>query len=123
MRGFGLTALLATPARLVRVRRSKPAERVFLTHREVDALARACDSSTDFVRLLAYTGLRVGEATALRVRDIDLDRGRIRVVRTLSDVGGQLVEESPKTHQHRSVPIAPLLVPGAAHPYGGQGAG
>ncbi|HEX2498402.1 MAG TPA: site-specific integrase [Actinomycetes bacterium] len=108
--------IASNPARLVRVRRSKPAERVFLTHREVDALARTCGGSGDFVRLLAYTGLRVGEATALRVRDIDFDRLRISVVRTFSDVGGQLVEESPKTHQHRSVPIVPLLEARSACP-------
>ena len=42
-----------------------------------------------FVLLLGYTGLRWGEATALRVRDIDLGRRRIDVRRAFSDVGGR----------------------------------
>ncbi|MGH3344632.1 MAG: tyrosine-type recombinase/integrase [Carbonactinosporaceae bacterium] len=60
---------------------------------------------------LAYTGLRFGEASALRVRDLDLGRRRVLVVRAYSDVAGRLVEDSPKAHQARSVPLVPLLVP------------
>src|SRR4051812_19148488 len=37
-------------------------------------------------RLLAYTGMRRGEALALRWRDVDLDAGRIAVRRTLGVV-------------------------------------
>ena len=62
-----------------------------------------------FVQLLAYTGLRWGEATALRVRDVDLRRGRLDVRRAFSDVGGRLIEGTPKTHQQRTVPIAASL--------------
>ena len=59
------------------------------------------------VLVLAYTGLHWGEATALRVCDIDLDRRRIDVHRAFSDVGGQLVLGTPQ--------IAPVQQrPGAA---------
>ena len=79
-----------------------------------------------FVRLLAYTGLRWGEATALRVLDVDLRRGRLDVRRAFSDVGGRLIEGTPKTHQGRTVPIAasvradlaPLLLRAAPRPAG-----
>ena len=37
--------------------------------------------------MLGYTGLRWGEATTLRVCDIDFDRRRIDVRRAFSDVG------------------------------------
>ena len=53
----------------------------------------------------AYTGLRWGEATALRVCDIDLGRRRIDVRRAFTDVGGRIVLGTPKSHQSRTVPV------------------
>jgi hypothetical protein len=58
---------------------------------------------------LAYTGLRWGEAVALRVRDVDLARRRLDVRRAFVDLGGQLVEGKPKTHQSRTVPLPEAL--------------
>ena len=57
------------------------------------------------VLVLGYTGLRWGEATALRVCDIDFDRRRIDVRRAFSDVGGRVVLGTPKSHQSRTVPL------------------
>jgi integrase len=62
-----------------------------------------------FVLVLAYTGLRWGEATALRVCDIDLTRRRIDVRRAFSDVGGRVVLGTPKSHQSRTVPVPRFL--------------
>jgi integrase len=61
-------------------------------------------------RLLAYTGMRRGEALALRWRDVDLDTGRIAVRRSLGIVKtkGQeeeLVEGPTKTGQSRVVDV------------------
>jgi integrase len=53
--------------------------------------------------------LRWGEATALRVCDIDLARRRIDVHRAFSDVGGRVVLGTPKSHQSRTVPIPRFL--------------
>ena len=50
-----------------------------------------------------------GEATALRVRDIDLGRRRIDVRRAFADVGGYTVVGTPKSHQSRTVPIPRFL--------------
>ena len=61
------------------------------------------------VLLLGYTGLRWGEATALRVCDIDLGRRRIDVRRAFSDVGGQVILGTPKSHQSRTVPVPRFL--------------
>ena len=94
-------------------RPSRQAERVFLDHGQVATLSQAATALHPdcgvFVRLLAYTGLRWGEATALRVRDVDLRRGRLDVRRAFSDVGGRLIDGTPKTHQQRTVPIAASL--------------
>ncbi|WP_409332427.1 site-specific integrase [Trujillonella humicola] len=61
-------------------------------------------------RLLAATGMRRGEALALRWRDIDLDAGRLAVRRSIGVVknkgaGQQLVEGSTKTGQSRVVDL------------------
>ena len=89
------------------MRRKEP---VFLTHAQVDQLARACSGYELLIRLLAYTGLRWGEATALQVRRVDLMRRRLEVVRTAVDLGSEVTYGTPKTHQHRSVPIPRSLV-------------
>ena len=59
-------------------------------------------------RLLAATGMRRGEALALRWRDVDLDAGRLAVRRSVgvvrtNDAGGHLVEGPTKTGQSRVV--------------------
>lgn len=59
--------------------------------------------------LLAYTGLRWGEATALRVCDIDFDCRRLDVRRAFSDVGGRVILGTPKSHQSRTVPLPRFL--------------
>ena len=61
-------------------------------------------------RLLAATGMRRGEALALRWRDVDLDAGRLAVRRSIGMVkskgaGEQLVEGSTKTGRSRVVDL------------------
>jgi integrase len=84
-------------------------ERRFLSHEEVAKLAGQAGLYGTLVRTLAYTGLRWGEVIALRVRDLDLARGRLDVRRAYVDIDGQLVEGKPKTHQSRSVPLPGAL--------------
>ncbi|MGV0635777.1 tyrosine-type recombinase/integrase [Mycolicibacillus trivialis] len=58
------------------------------------------------VRLLAYSGVRIGECVALRVGDVDVRRRRITVARSVTAVtGAGRIEGPTKTHQARSVPI------------------
>ncbi|WP_312855060.1 tyrosine-type recombinase/integrase [Agromyces agglutinans] len=55
---------------------------------------------------------RAGEATALRVGDVDFERGIIRVSRSLSPgQRGELIEQSPKSHKSREVPLIDALRP------------
>jgi integrase len=95
----------ANPARGLGLPRPQRRDYVYLTHAQVLALATAAGSWRLLVLVLAYTGLRWGEATALRVCDIDLDRRRIYVRRAFSDVGGRVVLGTPKSHQSRTVSI------------------
>jgi integrase len=82
---------------------------VFLTHEQLRDLAAEAGPWRVFVLLLGYTGLRWGEATALRVCDIDLARRRMDVWRAFSDVGGHIVLGTPKSHQSRTVPVPRFL--------------
>ncbi len=74
-------------------------------HGQVLTLAAEAGSWRLLILILGYTGLRWGEATALRVCDIDLDRRRIDVRRAFSDVGGRVILGTPKSHQSRTVPV------------------
>lgn len=61
--------------------------------------------------LIAATGLRRGEALALRWSDVDLASESLVVRGTLGRVGGKLVITEPKTDRsRRTVPIAAPLV-------------
>lgn len=61
---------------------------------------------------LVYTGMRAGEASALRVSDVDLVHGVINVSRSFSPAGGgRVIEQSPKSHNERSVPLPIVLRP------------
>jgi hypothetical protein len=63
----------------------------------------------DVVLILAYTGLRFGELTGPNVEDVDARRVRVR--RSMTQVGGRLVEGNPKSMAgRRSVPIPERLV-------------
>jgi integrase len=99
----------SNPARGLVLPRPHRRDHVFLTHAELAALAAAASTFRLLVLVLGYTGLRWGEATALRVCDIDLNRRRIDARRAFSDVGGQLILGTPKSHRMRSVPIPRFL--------------
>jgi integrase len=105
----------------VRLPRAAKGEPVFLTHTQVEQLARACPGYELFVRVLAYTGMRWGEATAVRVRRVDLIKRRIEVVHTAVELNGEMTYGTPKTHQRRSVPVPRSLVDALARHIAGKG--
>jgi integrase len=64
------------------------------------------------MHLIVYAGLRVSEARALQVGDVDLVRGVITVRRTFSgDKDGGVLQERTKGKDDRVVPIAEPLRP------------
>ncbi|TFV85575.1 site-specific integrase [Microbacterium sp. dk485] len=100
------------PARMGRVGLPKKSRgrHGYLTHQEVIRLAEASGERKLLVLVLAYTGIRWGEAAALRVRDLDLDRGRLHVTANAVEVHGKIHEGTPKSHKGRLVPIPRFLV-------------
>jgi len=65
-------------------------ERPLLTIGQVYELADACGPVYRLMILLAcFCGLRWGELTALRRRDVDVDTGTVRITRQLTEVSGR----------------------------------
>jgi integrase len=90
----------------------RPSAHIYLAPAEVAALAEICGAQGDVVLILAYSGLRFGELIGLNVEDVDLRARRIRVRRSMTQVGGRLVEGNPKSAAgFRSVPIPERLMP------------
>lgn len=81
----------------------------YLSHADLQALAGACGSDQTLVLVLGYAGLRWGEAVSLRVDDVDVLRGRLRIDESLSDVNGELSFGPTKTHAVRYVPFPAFL--------------
>lgn len=93
-------------ARGVELPRITTRERRFLTAGQVAALADAIDVRyRPFILVLAYGGLRWGEAVAIRRRRVDLLRRRIEVAEAVTEVNGTPIWGTPKTHQARSVTL------------------
>jgi integrase len=85
-------------------------EQRFLSHEELSRLAVECQPPYDLlVLLLGFTGLRFGEVAALRVRDVDVARGRLNVAWNLVEVSGGLHRDTPESHKRRSVPFPAFL--------------
>lgn len=102
--------LLSNPATGVKTPRSTSRRHVYLSVPQVNRLAAEIDDYGPLIRLLAFTGLRWGEATALRVEDVDFTRRRLNIHRNDEDDRGKLVEGTPKTHQTRTVPFPEPIV-------------
>ena len=113
--------LVVNPARGVKLPRKPQHRHVYLTHEQVDRLATEAKGNGTLVLLLAYTGLRWGEAAGLRVRDLDMLRRRATVSENAVTVGGKVVVGTPKSHKARSVPLPRFLLEPLARQCEGKG--
>lgn len=102
--------LVTNPVAGVRTRRQPDPEMLFLTAEEVERLASVIrEPYSSLVHLLAYGGLRWGEAAALRYKRCQLLRSRIEVAESLSEARGQLHFGPTKTYRTRSIVIPSFL--------------
>ncbi|MET9026238.1 tyrosine-type recombinase/integrase [Nocardia sp. NPDC004168] len=102
--------LASNPAVDVELPSMLAGERRYLTHLEVMRLALAAGRLRPLVFTLAYTGIRIGEASALRVMDVDLANRRLRITRSATPVAGKgTVVTDTKNHNSRAVPIPETL--------------
>jgi integrase len=103
--------IAANPAAKLGIK--KPAKREIkpITIEQLRAISEEVDDRyRALVLLLGFCGLRIGEASALRVRSVDLMRRRILIVASACEVGGRRIErESTKTGVSRSVTLPRFL--------------
>lgn len=85
-------------------------EMLFLDPVGVEALAEEVpERYRVLIFTAAYTGLRWGELAALKVRNLDLVKGMIRVTEAVAEVNGHLKEGPTKTGATRIVALPPFL--------------
>lgn len=97
-------------------RKTSRQEHRYLTPAELHAVANASGPHRALVLVLGYCGLRWGEAIALRVQDVDLERRRLSVRRNAVETLGTIHEGTPKTRAGaRQVPV-PRVVADALAP-------
>ena len=102
--------LAVNPAINIKTPRRQHVSRGYLSHRQVAALAAQLNrADAVLVNFLAYSGLRFGEAAALRVESFDILRRRLNVTEAVAEVRGALVTSTPKSHERRSVPFPGFL--------------
>jgi integrase len=102
--------LSANPAKaLDNLPRKAGKRRIYLTADDVARLADASGEHRALVLLLAYCGLRWGEAIGLRVNDIEFLRRRISVHTNAVQIGSRHVVGPTKGREARSVPVAEFV--------------
>ncbi len=102
--------LVVNPVTGARVARQPEPEMFFLSADEVERLAATIrEPYSTLVYLLAYGGLRWGEAAALRRKRCQLLRSRIEVAESLSEARGQLHFGTTKTYRTRMVVVPGFL--------------
>ncbi|MGW5920747.1 tyrosine-type recombinase/integrase [Nocardia fluminea] len=101
--------LPSNPCAGVKLPRRKHRPHGYLTHDQVEQLAREVVEQGTVVRFLSYTGLRWGEMAALRVSNFDMLRRRVNVLEAVAEVRGKLVWSTAKNHERRTVPFPEFL--------------
>jgi integrase len=108
--------LTMNPARGVALPRTERRQMHPLSAAEVGALAAAVPArDRALVLVLAYAGIRIGEASALRVRDVDLMRSRLHVQGSATEVAGRRVEGTTKSDRARQIALPGFLRDELAH--------
>jgi integrase len=103
-----------------RSRRLKPIKppRTFLEPHEAQAVLDAGGKYRPLLATMMLAGLRVGELTALRWRDVDLAGGKLRVAEAKTEAGVRVVDMSPMLREelvlHRANSQRQHSLPGRA---------
>jgi len=101
--------IASNPARGVKLPRKAKKKRAYLTPQQVELLASNAGEHATLVYVLAYTGIRFGEAIGLRVAVLDTLRRRMLIQENAVIMGSQIHVGTPKSHENRSVPYPEFL--------------
>ena len=96
----------ANPARGVKLPTKGKGVKVYLTAGQLHRLVDECGDQGDLIYLLGTSGVRFGEAVALRVKDVDFLRRRINIARNAVTVKQDVIIGTPKTGEERTVAVA-----------------
>ncbi len=82
-----------------------------LTANQVKALAAECGKYGNLIELLAATGLRINEALALQVGDVDFEGAKLQIVRTWTmTASGKKILGATKNREDRSISLSNQMV-------------
>ncbi len=102
--------IFGSPAVRQKLGSARQREPVFLTTDELgDSPSATGEPWTTLILFAGYTGLRPAELAGLRVKRLDLLRGRAEIRDTLTLVSGNLVAGPTKTYETRTVPLPAFL--------------
>jgi integrase len=114
--------LSANPARGVEnLPRKMGKRRVYLSAEDVYRLADESGQHRALVLVLAYCGLRWGEAIALRMRDVAFLRRRLSVSENAVQLSVNHAVGPTKGRKARSVPVPAFVLDELSVPVSGQG--
>jgi integrase len=113
--------LAANPARGIEGLPRKTAKRhVYLSAQDVARLADESGEHRVLVLVLAYCGLRWGEAIGLRVRDVEFLRRRLSVSENAVQIGTRHAVGATKGRKARSVPVPTFVLDGLSQQCAGK---
>jgi integrase len=99
------------PAQALRIPGVKPRKVPRLTPQTIQAVVEAMEPRYKTMTLtMALAGLRIGEATALRVEDFDELRGDLVVNKAYAEVAGRLILGPTKTGEDGKIALPPVVV-------------
>ncbi|WP_278802301.1 tyrosine-type recombinase/integrase [Bifidobacterium pullorum] len=98
-----------TPVEDIKCPKKTRKPRVYLTPEQLLTLANCSGEYRPLVLLLGLCGLRWGEATALTVGDVDFEKNRIHVSKSVTKVGKDFRLGTPKSNRSRDVPMNKLV--------------
>lgn len=101
--------LKANPCNGVELPRKKSEPHKYLSERELLEVADASGAYRPLVLLLGFCGPRWGEATGLRVRNVDFSANRIHIEVSATKVGSKIVEGTPKSNKARDVSMPRIV--------------
>ncbi|UFS57649.1 tyrosine-type recombinase/integrase [Subtercola endophyticus] len=121
--------LPSNPAVKLNLPRVAKSRKRYLTHEQVENLAREVGRRAGgdalgydvLVYVLAYCGLRWGELSGLRIQDLDLERKRLHVNQTVVADKGYQRFEAPKNYEVRQISIPNFLVEPLRRQIAGRG--
>ncbi|MBM6981180.1 MAG: site-specific integrase [Bifidobacterium thermophilum] len=102
----------ANPCQGVELPRKRRKRHEYLTAKELGLVAESAGWRGPVVLTLGLCGMRYGELAGLKVGDVDLERRRLTIARSVSVVGGRAVEsDTPKNGTRRTVMFPAMLGP------------